>query len=100
MNSLHQRISLLPKDLQIIIGEYDVEHRPKMQKILNEIKQCESFTYLCFICQTIKIGICHISNEMNKDKKIISKRCCTKNKSSPYEIVHFKGYKTMRLFYS
>lgn len=98
MDTLSLHISLLPKDLQIIIGEYNVEHRPKMKETINDITYNYYYTYLCFVCQTIKIGLCHLSNGIS-DKKLCSKRCCAKYKSSSYELVHIKGYKTMRLEY-
>ena len=28
---------LLPKELQILIGEFNVEHRPRMQLLMNEL---------------------------------------------------------------
>jgi hypothetical protein len=98
MDILLSRIRLLPKDLQIIISEYDVEHRPKMKETLEEITYCVSYKYLCFICRTMKFGLYNFSNGLS-DRKICSKRCCPKYKSSPYELVHFKGFQTTRLYY-
>jgi len=98
MDILISRIRLLPKELQIIISEYDIEHRPKMKKTLDEITYCNTYKYLCFICRTMKIGFCHYSNR-HSDKKICSKKCCAKYKLSPYELVHFNEFQITRLYY-
>jgi hypothetical protein len=49
--SLKERIQLLPTDLQILIGEYNIEHRRQTQ----QIKQ-EYFTMIysfCRVCNSI-----------------------------------------------
>jgi hypothetical protein len=40
-------INRLPKDLQIYISEYNVEHRKQMRNVLEQI---ENNKYYCFIC--------------------------------------------------
>jgi hypothetical protein len=98
MSGLQLRISLLPKDLQMIIWEYNVEHRPKMKETFDEIRYCDSYKYLCFICNSMKIGKYNFTNGLT-DRKICSKRCCAKYKSSTYELINFKGYTIERLYY-
>jgi len=34
---IKMNLLLLPKELQILIGEFNVEHRPQMQLIMNEL---------------------------------------------------------------
>jgi hypothetical protein len=56
-------LHLLPKDIQNLIGEFNVEHRPKMRIIMDEllIKQ-EEFIYRYYICH--ECGL-----RLNGDKK-------------------------------
>jgi hypothetical protein len=98
MDILISRIRLLPKDLQIIISEYNVDHRHKMKETIDEITYGDTYKYLCYVCQTMKFGLYNFSNGLS-DRKICSKRCCSKYKSSPYELINFKGYKIQRLYY-
>jgi hypothetical protein len=42
LNILQMDLLLLPKDIQNLIGEFNVEHRPKIQVVMNELLiKCE-----------------------------------------------------------
>ena len=45
---------LLPKEIQILIGEYNIEHRPRMRRVMNELidKHTERIEYkhVCVTC--------------------------------------------------
>jgi hypothetical protein len=38
--SIYEQIQRLPKELQVLISEYNVDHRTKMNRVLNEILGC------------------------------------------------------------
>ena len=48
----------LPKVLQDLIGEYNVEHRPKMKLVLEELSTQTPYSLTCSGCGIGKIGIC------------------------------------------
>lgn len=54
MASIHS----LPKELQDIIGEYNVEHRQKMNKVFKNIKGYQFRSLKCKICNIRKISLC------------------------------------------
>ena len=47
----------LPLVLQDLISEYNVEHRPKMKNVLNELTKYEQYTLVYEGCDIGKIGI-------------------------------------------
>lgn len=47
MENILSKISLLPKEIQDIIGEFNVEHRPKMEPVFQVIR---SLNLKCYIC--------------------------------------------------
>ena len=54
-------INGLPNELQILISEYNVQHRPKMNFVLRELTMYEPYTLVCEGCGIAKIAICHYS---------------------------------------
>lgn len=47
MENILSKILLLPKEIQDIIGEYNVEHRPKMEPVLQVIRSLDVKCYIC-----------------------------------------------------
>ena len=47
MEKILSKILLLPKEIQDIIGEYNVEHRPKMEPVLQVIRSLDVKCYIC-----------------------------------------------------
>jgi len=47
MENILSKITLLPKEIQDIINEFNVEHRPKMQPVFQVIR---SLDLKCFTC--------------------------------------------------
>ena len=47
MENILSKILLLPKEIQDIIGEYNIEHRPKMEPVFQVIR---SLNLKCYIC--------------------------------------------------
>jgi hypothetical protein len=47
----------LPHELQDLISEYNVEHRPKMKNVLSELTKYEINRGICEGCDIGKIGI-------------------------------------------
>lgn len=46
-------IQLLPREIQILISEYNVDHRPKMNMVLDELLERfveYDYTYRCYNC--------------------------------------------------
>jgi len=54
MTTLQDRINRLPKEVQCIIGEYNVEHRPLLKKVLKQLTETDN---RCNFCRTF------VSNE-------------------------------------
>ena len=50
-------INTLPHILQIVISEYNVEHRQKMKNVLSELTEYTPYTLICEGCDIGKIGI-------------------------------------------
>lgn len=46
-NNLLRAISILPNEIQDLINEYNVNHRPLMRKVLNELTQYGNTRCLC-----------------------------------------------------
>ena len=70
---LQQRIRSLPKELQILIDEYNVEHRPKLYKILSLFKKYKPYRYECVVCEMTKIGFVLYSHSVSDF--VCSKKC-------------------------
>jgi len=47
MENISSKILLLPKEIQDIIHEFNVEHRPKMEPVFQVIR---SLNVTCYIC--------------------------------------------------
>lgn len=47
MENISSKIILLPKEIQDIINEFNVEHRPNMKPVFQVIR---SLDFKCFIC--------------------------------------------------
>lgn len=47
MENILSKILLLPKEIQDIIGEYNVGHRPKMEPVLQVIRSLDLKCYIC-----------------------------------------------------
>lgn len=47
MENILSKILLLPKEIQDIIGEYNVGHRPKMEPVLQVIRSLDVKCYIC-----------------------------------------------------
>lgn len=47
MENILSKILLLPKEIQDIIGQYNVEHRPKMETALQVIRSLDLKCYIC-----------------------------------------------------
>ena len=58
MEQLFARIGNLPKVLQDLISEYNLEHRPKMKNVLEELSSRKPYRLICSGCGIGKIGIC------------------------------------------
>ena len=54
--SLLQRIESLPKEIKILIDEYNVEHRPKMYPVLKLFKEYKPYRKTCENCNITKIA--------------------------------------------
>jgi len=70
---LQQRIRSLPKEIQILIDEYNVEHRPKFYKILSIFKKDTPYCYECVVCEIKKIGFVLYSHSVSDF--VCSKKC-------------------------
>ena len=47
MENILSKILLLPKEIQDIIGEYNVDHRPKMEPVFQVIRSLDVKCYIC-----------------------------------------------------
>ena len=47
MEHILSKILLLPKEIQDIIGEYNVGHRPKMEPVFQVIRSLDVKCYIC-----------------------------------------------------
>jgi hypothetical protein len=47
MENILSKILLLPKEIQDIIGEFNVEHRPKMKPVFQVIRSLDLKCYIC-----------------------------------------------------
>jgi hypothetical protein len=65
MENISSKIRLLPKEIQDIIGEFNVEHRPKMEPVLQVIR---SLDVKCFICDA------YLNDKPSDDLVYIMKR--------------------------
>ena len=70
-NILSKRILVLPQVLQVIISEFNVEHRPNMKQVLEVINSME---LRCFICNAF------INDRPRNGVVYMAKRtyCCSK----------------------
>ena len=57
MSTLLQKIDTLPKEIQLLIDEYNVEYRPKMYNVLKIFKDYIPYRKTCGICDITKIGL-------------------------------------------
>jgi superfamily II helicase len=74
MTTLLQSIHSLPKEIQILIYEYNVEHRPKMYPVLKLFKQYKPYRKTCESCNITKIALVLYSYSEYCDE-FICKRC-------------------------
>lgn len=54
MESLQDMLNRLPKELQDIIGEYNVNHRPLMSRVLKQLTKSDNNCVFCKILVTNK----------------------------------------------
>jgi|UniRef100_A0A6C0DFL9 hypothetical protein len=47
METISSKIILLPKEIQDIISEYNVEHRPMMERVFQVIRSLDLKCYIC-----------------------------------------------------
>ena len=57
MERLLLLINSLPKVLQDFIHEYNVEHRPKMKKVLSRLLEYKPQRRICEVCDIGKLGM-------------------------------------------
>lgn len=74
MTTLLQSIHSLPKEIQILIYEYNVEHRLKMYPVLKLFKQYKPYRKTCESCNITKIALVLYSYSKYCDE-FICKRC-------------------------
>ena len=74
MTSIIQKIYSLPKEIIILIDEYNVEHRPKMNLVLILFKQYKPYRKACENCNIMKIGLVLYSYSLYCDE-FICKKC-------------------------
>ena len=72
MENILSKITSLPKEIQDIINGFNVEHRPKMEPVLQVIR---SLDLKCFICDA------YLYDKPREDVVYIMKRVfvCSKN---------------------
>jgi hypothetical protein len=70
---LAKRISSLPKEIQILIDEYNVEHRPRLYNVLKIFKTDKPYRCRCVSCDVVKIGCVLYSHDVREF--ICSKNC-------------------------
>ena len=75
MTTLLQRIESLPKEIQLLIYEYNVEHRQKMFPILKLFKQYKPYRKTCEYCNVTKIALVLYSYSRYCDEYICSRKC-------------------------
>jgi hypothetical protein len=63
--NLRDRIALLPVECQIQIDEFNIEHRPKMKKVVDMFTRCQPYRLTCDVCDITKISLCHSSYVYN-----------------------------------
>ena len=73
VDQLLSRMSALPKELQDLISEYNVEHRPNMKFVLDDLTSHIPYSLTCHGCGIGKIGICHYS--YIHEEFVCSKEC-------------------------
>jgi hypothetical protein len=74
MMTLVLRINSLPKEIKILIDEYNVDHRPKMYCVLKIFKQYKPYRKTCENCNITKIGVVLYSYSKYVDE-FICKKC-------------------------
>ena len=72
--SLLQRIESLPKEIQVLIHEYNVEHRLKMYPVLKLFKEYKPYRKTCEHCNITKIALVLYSYSKYCDE-FICKKC-------------------------
>lgn len=60
-------LQLLPKEIQIVIDEFNVEHRPKMRVVLEDLLRIFNYNVYCKYC-------CCRNNNKNTIKFIFGKQ--------------------------
>jgi len=72
MENILSKILLLPKEIQDIIGEFNVEHRPKMEPVFQVIR---SLDVKCYVCDA------YLNDKPTEDVVYIMKRVfvCSNN---------------------
>jgi len=72
MENISSKVLLLPKEIQDIIGEFNVEHRPKMEPVFQVIR---SLDVKCYVCDA------YLNDKPSEDIVYIMKRVfvCSNN---------------------
>ena len=78
MSIILQKIHSLPKEIIILIYEYNVEHRPKMYVVLKLFKQYKPYRKFCEMCNITKIALVLYSYSKYCDE-FICKKCYLEN---------------------
>ena len=73
MNKSNNLINKLPKELQLLISEYNVEHKPKFNESLKLIKENPPERLTCYVCDITKIAPVHYSYIL--ETFVCSKKC-------------------------
>ena len=75
-NDNKQLFNFLPRVIEDMIYEFNVEHRPNLKNVLNELTENEPYTLICEGCEIGKIGITLYS--VFPHSFICSKKCLNK----------------------
>lgn len=72
MENISSKVLLLPKEIQDIIGGFNVEHRPKMEPVFQVIR---SLDVKCYVCDA------YLNDKPSEDIVYIMKRVfvCSNN---------------------
>ena len=73
MDKLNHLINQLPKELRILISEYNVDHKPKFNESLKLIQEYPPERLTCYVCDITKISPVHYSYIL--EAFVCSKKC-------------------------
>ena len=74
MAKLANYFDRLPKELQLLIYEFNADHRSKMRKVLAVFKIYKPYRLTCENCNITKIG--HVLYSYSYEEFICSEKCC------------------------